>query len=116
MIKCRALRELNHPEATASGPVSKLQLGDESGDVTRIIHYQLSQQQQPTAEEERVQASSTDLPTLSRQSDYLSHNGPGCYVRPQAKSNKKLIKNALCYVCLAGQANLPLKQRALAVS
>ena len=112
----RALHELNHLEATASEPVSKLQLGEESSDVTKVIRYQLSSQQQyPTAEEERGQASSTDLPTLGRQSDYLSHNGPGCYVRPQTKSNKKLIKNALCYVCLAGQANLPLKQRALAV-
>ncbi len=31
------------------------------------------------------------------------------------KSNKKLIRNALCYVCLAGEANIVIKQKALAV-
>ena len=34
----------------------------------------------------------------------------------QNKSNKKLIRNALCFVCLAGEANITLKQKALAVS
>lgn len=46
----------------------------------------------------------------------LGHNGPNCYVKPPAKSNKKLIRNALCSVCLAGNVNLSAKQRALAVS
>jgi len=47
---------------------------------------------------------------------FLSHDGPECYIKPQAKSNKRLIKNALCHVCLAGEANMTVKQRALAVS
>ena len=33
-----------------------------------------------------------------------------------SKTNKKLIRNALCYVCLAGEVNITLKQKALAVS
>ena len=45
-----------------------------------------------------------------------NHVGPECYVRPPVKTNKKLIRNALCYVCLAGEANISTKQRALAVS
>ena len=32
------------------------------------------------------------------------------------KSNKKLIRNALCFVCLAGEANIIMKQVALLVS
>lgn len=48
--------------------------------------------------------------------DTLPHNGPNLYVPPPVKSNKKLIKNAISYVCLAGDANLPVKQQALSVS
>lgn len=55
-------------------------------------------------------------PAHSRQSHYMNYNGPDVYVKPQSKSNKKIIKNALCHVCLAGEVNLSLKQRALAVS
>lgn len=58
--------------------------------------------------------SPTPTPAHSRQ--YLNYNGPDLYVKPQSKSNKKIIKNALCHVCLAGEVNLSLKQRALAVS
>ena len=61
-------------------------------------------------------ATPTPTPTHSRLSEYLNHNGPECYVKPQVKSNKKIIKNALCYVCLAGEVNVSLKQRAIAVS
>ena len=46
----------------------------------------------------------------------LSTSGPQCYVQPQLKSNKKLIKNALCHACLAGEVNVSIKQRALTVS
>lgn len=60
--------------------------------------------------------SPTLTPAHSRQSQYLNYNGPDVYVKPQSKSNKKIIKNALCHVCLAGEVNLSLKQRALAVS
>ena len=60
--------------------------------------------------------SPTPTPAHSRQSQYLNYNGPDVYVKPQSKSNKKIIKNALCHVCLAGEVNLSLKQRALAVS
>lgn len=45
--------------------------------------------------------------------DFLTHDGPQCYIQPQLKSNKKLIKNALCHVCLAGEVNVTIKQRAL---
>ena len=45
-----------------------------------------------------------------------NYRGPECYIKPQTKSNRKIIKNAICYVCLAGEANLSLRQRALAVS
>ena len=41
--------------------------------------------------------------------------GPECYVRPHVVTNKKLIRNALIFVCLAGEANITTKQRALAV-
>ncbi|CAI8014776.1 Patronin [Geodia barretti] len=46
-------------------------------------------------------------------SSFITHNGPECYVKPPAKSNRQLIKNAICHVCLAGDVNLSSKQRAL---
>ena len=55
-------------------------------------------------------------PAISTSSKLTEYKGPECYVKPQTKSNKKIIKNALCYVCLAGEVNLSLKQRAIAVS
>ena len=45
----------------------------------------------------------------------LSHNGPERNLKPAAKSNRKLIKNALCHVCLAGEVNLATKHNALSV-
>ena len=36
-------------------------------------------------------------------------------MRPHVVTNKKLIRNALIFVCLAGEANITTKQRALAV-
>lgn len=48
-------------------------------------------------------------------SPFIIHNGPDCYVKPTAKSNRKLIRNALSHVCLAGDVNLPVQQRALTV-
>ncbi len=48
--------------------------------------------------------------------DIITHTGPDLYIAPRAKSNKKLIKNAISYVCLAGEPNVSAKQRALAVS
>ena len=53
---------------------------------------------------------------VATQSDFLDHDGPECYVRPKIKSNRKIIKNAISYVCLAGEVNMSLKQRALDVS
>ena len=52
----------------------------------------------------------------SAHSRLTNYRGPECYIKPQTKSNRKIIKNAICYVCLAGEANLSLRQRALAVS
>jgi hypothetical protein len=46
---------------------------------------------------------------------FISHNGPMCYVKPFAKSNRKLIRNAICHVCLAGDVDLPAKKLALSV-
>ena len=46
---------------------------------------------------------------------FTSLTGPECYVRPHVVTNKKLIRNALIFVCLAGEANITTKQRALAV-
>ena len=71
-----------------------------------------------TTSHQHIPGSLTPTPTPShtRLSEYLNHNGPECYVKPQSKSNKKIIKNALCHVCLAGEVNVSLKQRALAVS
>ncbi len=46
----------------------------------------------------------------------VTHNGPQLYIAPRAKSNKKLIKNAISFVCLAGEPNLSAKQSALVVS
>ena len=67
------------------------------------IHFKLSDQQ----------AAAAAGPSMAT---YLSHNGPECYTRPKTKSNKKIIRNAVCHVCLAGEANVSAKQRALAVS
>ena len=60
--------------------------------------------------------SPSDLQQRAMAADFLSHNGPECYVKPQAKSNRRIIRNALCHVCLAGEVNMTVKQRALAVS
>ena len=68
-----------------------------------------------TASEQQVSApaSPTPTPAHSRTSMY---NGPNSYIKPQSRSNKKIIKNALCHVCLAGEVNASLKKQALAVS
>ena len=84
------------------------------------IHFVLSSHQLPQASAPcsatTSPARTTSEASTSRQSDYLIHNGPECYIKPQIKSNKKIIKNALCHVCLAGEVNLTIKQRALEVS
>ena len=71
---------------------------------TDTLHFKLSEQLWERAD------------TAPPRGDFLTHNGPECYVRPQAKSNRKIISNAICHVCLAGEVNMSLKQRALAVS
>ena len=43
------------------------------------------------------------------------YSGPECYVKPKAKSNLKIIRNAICAVCLAGEVNLSMKQKTLYV-
>ena len=48
-------------------------------------------------------------------SPFILHNGPECYVKPSAKSNRKIIRNALCHVCLAGDVNASTKLLALKV-
>lgn len=48
-------------------------------------------------------------------SSFIMHNGPDCYVKPSSKSNRQLIRNAICHVCLAGDVNLSTKQQALRV-
>lgn len=60
---------------------------------------------------------SSPLHTFSspRSSPFLTHNGPNCYVKPSAKSNRKIIRNALCHVCLAGDVNLSAKKLAISV-
>ena len=57
------------------------------------------------------------LPARSTEplSPFIVHDGPECYVRPSAKSNRKLIRNALCHVCLAGEVNFSAKELALKV-
>ena len=60
--------------------------------------------------------SPSDLQQRATAADFLTHNGPECYIKPQAKSNRRIIRNALCHVCLAGEVNMTVKQRALAVS
>lgn len=48
---------------------------------------------------------------------FISHmySGPDCYIKPKGKSNLKIIRNAICSVCLAGEVNTPLKLKTLAV-
>lgn len=60
--------------------------------------------------------SPSDLQQRTTAADFLTHNGPECYIKPQTKSNRRIIRNALCHVCLAGEVNMTVKQRALAVS
>lgn len=43
------------------------------------------------------------------------YSGPECYVKPKAKSNLKIVRNAICAVCLAGEVNLSMKQKILYV-
>lgn len=91
------------------------------------LHFKLSSHDlhaathQPEDRSERSACSSASTrPTTttgtSASSRLTEYKGPDCYIKPQTKTNKNLIKNALRHVCLAGEANLSLKQRALAVS
>ena len=57
-------------------------------------------------------SSNTHTP-FSEPTPFITHTGPNCYVKPSAKSNCN--RNALCHVCLAGDVNVPAKQRALSV-
>ena len=83
--------------------------------IKELIEPEAAVEHQATATHQLPEAPPSN-PLSDKPSEFLSHNGPGLYVPPPAKSNKKLIKNAISYVCLAGDANLTLKQRALAVS
>ena len=38
------------------------------------------------------------------------------YIQPKLKSNVKIIRNAICSVCLAGEVNMSLKHKTLDVS
>lgn len=58
-----------------------------------------------------------DLTQLSLEPSAVQlYTGPGCYVKPKAKSNMKIVINAISNVCLAGEVNLSLKKIVLAVS
>ena len=41
--------------------------------------------------------------------------GPQCYVKPSGKSNRKIIVNAISYVCLSGTVNQDQKEKCLQV-
>lgn len=41
--------------------------------------------------------------------------GPQCYVKPSGKSNRKIIVNAISYVCLSGTVNQEQKEKCLQV-
>lgn len=84
------------------------------GGALDTIHFQLSHQQEdrrpPTQEEKALQQQ------LLAASLIHAYSGPQCYVKPKAKSNVKIVRNAICAVCLAGEVNMSLKQKTLAVS
>ena len=99
-----------------------------SGDHAReagTIHFQFSHHQH--AAERRVEGSTASsvqgevvggaggLMVLEGGS-VSEYKGPECYIKPKSKSNLKIIRNAICSVCLAGEVNMSLKQKTLAVS
>ncbi len=75
------------------------------------IHFKLSafDKQEPKLENPRTRQSPEPFSAQS-------YSGPVCYVKPKTKSNIKIIRNAICAVCLAGEVNLLLKQKTLYVS
>ena len=88
------------------------------------IRFQFSNQH---VVEQQVEGSTTassvqgDLPAagsgLLLEGGHLSeYRGPECYIKPKSKSNLKIIRNAICSVCLAGEVNMSLKEKTLAVS
>ena len=86
------------------------------------IHFQFSNHRE---RERRAEGSTTssvqgDLASgsgmLMDSASVGEYKGPECYIKPKSKSNLKIIKNAICSVCLAGEVNLSLKQKTLAVS
>ena len=81
------------------------------------LHFKLSSQlNERHHHSSKDSSTSPQLMGAAAAADFLTHDGPECYVKPLAKSNKRLVRNALCHVCLAGEANMTVKQRALAVS
>ena len=81
------------------------------------IRFQLSAQHSPQGESQQpaAQGATAELPVLEPAAVHV-YSGPGCYVKPKGKTNLKIIRNALCAVCLAGEVNLTLKQKTLYVS
>ena len=103
------------PGSSASVPTLAPLEGD-------TVHFKLSSHDLHAPLQDDDELRSESGKSLSSHSSGSAHprlttyRGPECYVRPQTKSNRKIIKNAICYVCLAGEANLSIRQRALAVS
>ncbi|XP_048590716.1 uncharacterized protein LOC5518363 isoform X2 [Nematostella vectensis] len=52
-------------------------------------------------------------PAQDDHSAFAEFSGPQCYVKPSGKSNRKLIVNAISYVCLSGTVNKDAKERCL---
>ena len=85
------------------------------------IHFQFSghaqsQNQGQDQGQEQSQQQAASVAVSETLSTVHLYNGPDCYVQPKGKSNLKIIKNAVCSVCLAGDVNLTLKQKTLYVS
>ena len=80
------------------------------------IHFQLSTHEplQAPAPQEQADTNAQAQPSADL-GVVCSYNGPGCYIKPKAKSNLQIIRNAICTVCLAGDVNMSLKQKILVV-
>lgn len=85
------------------------------------IHFQLSahnhqQDQEHQQADKPVKDTATQpLAQVTEPAPVVLYNGPECYVKPKAKSNLQIIRNAICAVCLAGVVNMSLKQKILVV-
>lgn len=69
----------------------------------------------PSSQPEPTSPIPLETHNKTKSATFLEYSGPNCYIKPKAKTNLQIIRNAICAVCLAGDVNNSLKQNVLKV-